>query len=131
MLGNSIRWLTRAATVAVLLAAAGTLTSAAPASNHRAGRAAPAGPLTAARAAPPTPPACSAFQVPGQIQQLGCAYVVGYSNVTKLDGAALLGSPDPALIAVESAALDKALAAFKTALAGHRSFARETDPPLV
>jgi hypothetical protein len=99
VLGNRIRWLARAATVAVLLAAAGTLTSAAPASNHRTGRAAPH-PLTAAPAALPVPPACSAFQVPGQVQQLGCAYVVGYSNVNKLNGAALLGSPDPAVASV-------------------------------
>jgi len=100
VLSNRIRWLTRTATVAVILAAAGTLASAAPASDRRTGRAAPARPPAAARAAPPTPAACSAFQVPGQIQSLGCAYVVGYSNVTKLDGAALLGSPDPALASV-------------------------------
>jgi hypothetical protein len=97
--GNRIRWLIRTATVAVTLVAAGTLTSAAPASEHRT-RAAPPRPPTAAQAAPPTPPACSAFQVPGQIQQLGCAYVVGYSNVTKLGGAAVLGSPDPGLASV-------------------------------
>jgi hypothetical protein len=88
------------ATVAVTLAAAGTLTSAAPASDRRTGRAAPASPPTAARAAPPTPAACSAFQVPGQLQQLGCAYVVGYANANKLNGAILFGSPDPGLASV-------------------------------
>ncbi|CUI05277.1 catalase [Massilia antarctica] len=39
------------------------------------------------------------------------------------------GSADPALIGTEAGALAPALAAFKTALAAHRSFARETDPP--
>lgn len=100
MPSNRIRWVTRVATVAVLLAAAGMLTSAAPASDRRTGRTALTRPLTAARAAPPTPAACSAFQVPGQLQQLGCAYVVGYANVTKLGAAALLGVPDPALVSV-------------------------------
>lgn len=92
------RWLTRTATVGLMLAAAGTLTSAAPASTNRTARTAP--PATAARAAPPTPAACSAFHVPGEIQQLGCAYAVGYANVTKLNGAALLGVPDPGLASV-------------------------------
>ena len=41
------------------------------------------------------------------------------------------GSADPALIVAEGGALAPALAAFKAALAGHRSFARETDPPKV
>ncbi len=41
------------------------------------------------------------------------------------------GSADPALIGTEGGALAPALTAFKTALAGHRSFARETDPPKV
>lgn len=100
MPGNRIRWLTRTAVVAVTLAAAGTLTSAAPASDQRTDRAARPRPPTAARAAPPIPPACSAFQVPGQLQQLGCAYVVGYANVKKLNGAALFGSPDPGLASV-------------------------------
>jgi catalase len=35
------------------------------------------------------------------------------------------GSPDPALL------VDGTLDAFKTALAGHRAYARETDPPMV
>ena len=39
------------------------------------------------------------------------------------------GSADPALIGTEAGALAPALAAFKAALAAHRSFARETDPP--
>jgi catalase len=41
------------------------------------------------------------------------------------------GSPDPALIGAEDDDLAQAIAAFKTALASHRSFARETDPPMV
>ena len=41
------------------------------------------------------------------------------------------GSPDPALIGAEEDDLAHAIAAFKTALAGHRSFARESDPPAV
>ena len=41
------------------------------------------------------------------------------------------GSPDPALIGAEDDDLTPAIAAFKEALASHRSFARETDPPMV
>jgi catalase len=41
------------------------------------------------------------------------------------------GSDDPALVGTHSETMPKALAAFKEALAGHRSFGRETDPPLV
>jgi catalase len=41
------------------------------------------------------------------------------------------GSTDAALIGAERASLTKGLAAFKSALARHREFARETDPPLV
>jgi catalase len=41
------------------------------------------------------------------------------------------GSPDPALIGTEADDLAAAVAAFKAALAGHRSFAREVDPPAV
>jgi catalase len=41
------------------------------------------------------------------------------------------GDADPALIGANGETLVKALVAFKTALAGHRSFGRETDPPLV
>ena len=41
------------------------------------------------------------------------------------------GSTDAALIGAERASITKGLAAFKTALAGHRAFERETDPPLV
>jgi catalase len=40
-------------------------------------------------------------------------------------------SDDPGLIGAQSGALQQALAAFKEALAGHRSFGRETDPPRV
>ncbi|MFL6672872.1 MAG: catalase [Massilia sp.] len=40
-------------------------------------------------------------------------------------------SADPGLIAVQSSKLKQALAAFKSALAAHRSYARETDPPQV
>ena len=41
------------------------------------------------------------------------------------------GKPDPAIIIVPSSDAVKALAAFKKALAAHRAFARETDPPRV
>ncbi len=41
------------------------------------------------------------------------------------------GSHDPALIGAEGEDLEPALDAFKAALASHRSFARETDPPKV
>ncbi|RNF30934.1 catalase [Massilia aurea] len=41
------------------------------------------------------------------------------------------GSADPGLILGDPANADLALDAFKTALAGHRVFARETDPPSV
>jgi catalase len=41
------------------------------------------------------------------------------------------GSPDPGLIGAETAKLDQALAAFKQALAGHRAYARDIDPPVV
>jgi catalase len=41
------------------------------------------------------------------------------------------GSEDPALVGTHSETMPKALAAFKEALAGHRSFARETNPPRV
>ncbi|MEO7497569.1 MAG: catalase [Massilia sp.] len=41
------------------------------------------------------------------------------------------GELDPALIGAKGEPLAKAVTAFKAALAGHRNFARETDPPLV
>ncbi|TFW28732.1 catalase [Massilia arenosa] len=41
------------------------------------------------------------------------------------------GSDDPGLIGTDPEDLDAALAAFKEALASHRAYARETDPPLV
>ena len=41
------------------------------------------------------------------------------------------GSPDPALVGAEQEDLPQAINAFKTALASHRSFARETNPPIV
>jgi catalase len=41
------------------------------------------------------------------------------------------GSADPGLLVAESAGLTQALASFKAALATHRSYARETDPPMV
>ncbi|MGF6275022.1 catalase [Massilia sp. UYP11] len=41
------------------------------------------------------------------------------------------GSADPGLVLGDPANADAALDAFKTALAGHRVFARETDPPSV
>jgi catalase len=41
------------------------------------------------------------------------------------------GAPDPALIGAGNEDLAGAIAAFKKALAGHRIFARETDPPTV
>jgi hypothetical protein len=34
-------------------------------------------------------------------------------------------------VIAESAGLDQALASFKSALAAHRSYVRETDPPTV
>ena len=41
------------------------------------------------------------------------------------------GSDDPALLGAHGEDLKQALGAFKEALAAHRSFARETDPPMV
>ncbi|SHG40680.1 catalase [Massilia sp. CF038] len=41
------------------------------------------------------------------------------------------GTDDPALIGADTEDVPAAIAAFKEALAGHRSFARETDPPMV
>lgn len=41
------------------------------------------------------------------------------------------GSPDPALIGADSSDVEPAIDAFKQALSGHRSFARESDPPAV
>ncbi|PIG29037.1 catalase [Janthinobacterium sp. 35] len=41
------------------------------------------------------------------------------------------GKPDPAVIVAPSGDVVKAVAAFKKALAAHRAFARETDPPRV
>ncbi|MBZ2209261.1 catalase [Massilia soli] len=41
------------------------------------------------------------------------------------------GSDDPALLGAHGEDLKQALGAFKEALASHRSFARETDPPMV
>jgi catalase len=41
------------------------------------------------------------------------------------------GSPDPALVGSEPGDVAHALEAFKAALAGHRAFVRETDPPVV
>ena len=41
------------------------------------------------------------------------------------------GSDDPALLGAHGEDLKQALDAFKEALAAHRSFARETDPPMV
>jgi catalase len=41
------------------------------------------------------------------------------------------GSADPGLIQGDPANLEAALDAFKTGLAGHRVYARETDPPAV
>ncbi len=41
------------------------------------------------------------------------------------------GKPDPAIIVAPSGDVVKAVLAFKEALAAHRSFARETDPPRV
>jgi catalase len=40
-------------------------------------------------------------------------------------------SADPSIIGTDGAGMAQGLAAFKAALAGHRSFARETDPPRV
>jgi catalase len=41
------------------------------------------------------------------------------------------GSADPGMVLAQNAGLTQALASFKTALAAHRSYARETDPPMV
>ncbi len=41
------------------------------------------------------------------------------------------GSDDPAIVLADEATLAEALARFKTALAAHRAFQRETDPPQV
>jgi catalase len=41
------------------------------------------------------------------------------------------GEPDPGLVTVKTDNVDEAAAAFTTALAAHRHFARETDPPRV
>lgn len=41
------------------------------------------------------------------------------------------GAPDPSLIGAEGEDLVPAIGAFKKALASHRSFAREADPPMV
>jgi catalase len=41
------------------------------------------------------------------------------------------GGADPGLVNTDAAGMEQAIAAFKLALAGHRNFARETDPPLV
>jgi len=41
------------------------------------------------------------------------------------------GADDPSLIGADGEDLTPAITAFKQALAGHRSFARETDPPMV
>jgi catalase len=41
------------------------------------------------------------------------------------------GSSDPGLVIGDAAKPDAALESFKLALAGHRTFARETDPPSV
>jgi len=41
------------------------------------------------------------------------------------------GAPDPAIVGAEPAKLDAALDAFKLALAAHRTWERETDPPRV
>jgi catalase len=41
------------------------------------------------------------------------------------------GKPDPAIIVAPSGDAVKAVAAFKKALAAHRAFVRETDPPRV
>ena len=41
------------------------------------------------------------------------------------------GSADPGLVIGAAAGADAALDKFKLALAGHRAFARETDPPAV
>ena len=41
------------------------------------------------------------------------------------------GAPDPAVIVADTAGVAKALATFKQAIAAHRAYARETDPPRV
>jgi catalase len=41
------------------------------------------------------------------------------------------GQPDPACWRVPADGLERAMASFVEALAGHRAYDRETDPPLV
>ena len=41
------------------------------------------------------------------------------------------GKPDPGLIRLENGQLDAGMAQFIAAIAKHRHFARETDPPAV
>jgi catalase len=41
------------------------------------------------------------------------------------------GEPDPGLVIADPAGLNAALAAFRTAIARHKIYARETDPPRV
>jgi catalase len=41
------------------------------------------------------------------------------------------GKPDPGLIRLENGQLDDGIAQFIAAIAKHRHFARETDPPAV
>jgi len=61
------------------------------------------------------------------------AFGSGIELITKADIPTTFpdGSIDQGLIIAESAQLKNAINAFKTALAGHRSFAREMDPPKV
>ncbi|MEV5826776.1 DUF6801 domain-containing protein [Spirillospora sp. NPDC052242] len=77
-----------------------------------AGPGAPTGPGTSAPAAPraaappaadppgETPPECGTYEGPDTTWMSGCIYLSGFSNVTKLDGAAIVNDPefaDPAL----------------------------------
>ena len=62
----------------------------------------------------------------------GCSLAPPMQSAAGVVPAALPdGKPDPAVIVAASGDVVKAVAAFKKALAAHRAFARETDPPRV
>jgi len=58
---------------------------------------------------------------------------VGEQLLAKADVLSILpdGTNDPAVILADASSLDLALTQFKTALARHRAYAREMDPPMV
>jgi catalase len=52
-------------------------------------------------------------------------------NACRIPGKLPSGEQDPGLVQAAAREVDDALPAFVRALAAHRSFVRETDPPLV